>query len=126
MFQKNKLDKLRRSKEKKPGQYPVVWATQDQTSHKHDLYRPLVTIAAKQKQDGKRQARPTFLAAVVTTLGEYGQGMFKLQEFILKTYSRKLNMEGDRADGRTAKELTAEFRTRFRNATQVAVARGLA
>ena len=81
---------------------------------------------AKQFSDGKRQARPTFVAAVVTTLGEYGQDMFSLQEFITSAFACKVAKEGERGDGRSKQQLTAEFRTRFRNATQIAVARGQA
>jgi len=68
---------------------------------------------------------PTFIAAVATTFGELGFETVKLQEFITHAYSRKLAREGDRDDGFTIKELTADFRTRFRNRIQVGIVQGV-
>jgi hypothetical protein len=97
-----------------------------QEKMKVDTYSPLVRIAELQHQNGKRMARPVFHPFVVTTLGEVGPKAVALREWIIGAYARKLEREGPRDDGRAIKAMTADFRSRFRSAIQIAVAKGLA
>lgn len=101
-------------------------AVQNATKRKHTLYAPLMTLAAKQAVDGRRQKAPKFFAAACSTLGEWGQDMFALQEWLVHAYALKLEEEGDQDDGSTIAKLTAAFRNSFRNCMYVAVASGVA
>jgi hypothetical protein len=90
-----------------------------------------MVYAKKQRLDRKRSAETiSFLPAVCSSLGEFSPGMFTLQELLVKILAFKLAMEreasGPRGDGYTSAQLTAKFRTSFKAAVQVAVARGLA
>lgn len=105
---------------------PAGQATSDQKKVKHDLYAPLIAIAAKQHMDGIRQSNPKFLAAVTTTLGELGEDTFTLQEWLTKAYRRKLLRSSDRSDGRSHSQLTAIYRNKLRLALQIATAKGQA
>jgi hypothetical protein len=100
-------------------------AVRDQTQDKYDTYAPLIDNAKKQANDGMRPSAPTFIAAVASTYGEFGIETTKLQEFLTSAYSRKLAREGDRDDGFSIQVLTADFRNRFKNSINVAVAKGL-
>ena len=92
----------------------------------------LLAIALKQHCtcDGKRQSKPEFVPAVCSTLGEFGQGMFRLQEVLVKTYASKMrdvmHPANTSLDGYTIPQLTAVFRSDFKAAMQVAVAKGFA
>ena len=102
--------------------YAVARASKD----KHTLYAPLVTLTSKQAVDGRRSEAPKFFAAACSTLGEWGQDMFALQEWLVHAYAMKLEEEGPQDDGSETKHLTAAFRNSFRSCMYVAVAKGVA
>jgi hypothetical protein len=101
-------------------------AVQCATKRKHTLYAPLMTLASKQAVDGRRKKAPRFFAAACSTLGEWGQDMFALQEWLVHAYALKLEEEGPQDDGSSIAKLTAAFRNSFRNCMYVAVASGVA
>jgi hypothetical protein len=101
-------------------------AVEKRSKAKHKLYLPLVTLAAKQKLDGKRGSTPTFIAAIFSTIGELGPDTIQLQETIIATYKDKIEAQGDRPDGYSPQQLTAIFRNDTRIAFQIAVAKGVA
>lgn len=89
-------------------------------------YSRLVAIARSQKDHKLRPSYPEFRAVVISTLGEFGIDTVEVQEFLLACYKRKLEREGDRADGLSTQQLTARFRSRLRIGMQVAMAKGCA
>lgn len=116
---------VRLGEHKDPTINEIGYAVRDQTSAKHLTYAPLIEIARKQAYDQSRPTMPTFIAAVAATSGEVGIETVKLQEFLTMAYAKKLAREGDRDDGFSIKDLTADYRNRFRNRIQVAVAKGV-
>ena len=96
------------------------------TKRKITLYTPLMGLATKQAVDGLRSKRPEFLAVACSTLGEWGQGTFRLQEWLTSKYAGKLADEGPQDNGDPVEKLTAAFRNKFRMNMYVAVARGVA
>jgi len=88
----------------------VGHAVKSQTRFKHQTYSPLVTIAQKQKIDGKRTQSPIFIAAVANNLAELGHETVELQEWLTSVYARKLSDEGPCADGITINTLNGEYR----------------
>ena len=99
-------------------------AATEQTKLKHDVYSPLMAIAAKQHLDGKRVVLPSFLAVVGTTHGELGAESIHLIENLTACYREKLDREGERPDGQKPTDLTANFRTRCRFGLLCAIADG--
>ena len=91
----------------------VGQAVLDQERSKQTLYAPLVSIAAKQQQDGKRQHTPKFIAAAASTLGEIGPQLATLQEWLVAMYARNIASAGHRDDGMRIQTLTARYRNRF-------------
>ena len=61
-----------------------------------------------------------------TTLGELGPEAVSLQEALTRIFKNRIKLEGPRPDGRTAEDLSADFRCRFRNAMLCGIAQGLA
>ena len=102
------------------------YAVNAQTSRKHAVYAPLMTVALKQFADGRRSRKPIFLAAVVSSLGELGRESVQLQEFLTAAYGRKLARDGPRDDGQNPKVLTGRFRNKIRTRFIIAVAKGVA
>ncbi len=90
-------------------------AVADQENAKMEVYAELTAAARRQVDNGMMKKAPTFKPAVLTTLGEIGPGFVHVQEWLTRIYGRRLGMEGPRMDGRSAKELTAAYRTNFRN-----------
>ena len=82
-------------------------AVQSATKRKHTLYAPLMTLASKQAVDGRRKKAPRFFAAACSTLGEWGQDVFALPEWLVHAYALKLEEEGDQDDGSSIAKLTA-------------------
>jgi len=103
----------------------VGFAVREQTKAKHATYTPLMDIAKKQTMNGARTKKPIFMAVVLSTFGEFGLETVKLQEFLTSAYARKLAREGSRQDGLSTQTLTAQFRNKFRNRMQIAVAKGI-
>ena len=66
-----------------------------------------MVVAHKQHLDKKRMVKPKFVPAAITTHGEFGQGVFYVQEMFTQAYKRKLMREGPREDGHTIASLTA-------------------
>ena len=99
-------------------------AAGDQTKLKHAVYAPLLSIAAKQQLDGKRPDNPIFLAVTATTHGELGSEAIKTIEIVTKIFRKRVEREGDRADGKKPTDLVNGFRARFRLALLCAVADG--
>ena len=97
-----------------------------QTTKKRADHAPLLAIATKQHLDGRRAMKPTFLAAVGTTLGELGPEAIRLQEALTLMYKTRVELEGPRPDGQTAAVLSADFRSRFRFAMLCGIAQGQA
>jgi hypothetical protein len=95
------------------------------------LYTQLAMIGQKQAADSGRKHAPKFMPLVVTTLGELGTDMIRMQEIATSAYAQRLMQEREtqgreREDGRTIASLTAEYRTEFRTRPQVDVAKGVA
>ena len=84
------------------------------------------TIAGKQQIYGKRLTKPKFLNAAMSTAEEMGLETIQLQEWLTASYARMLGTQPKRDDGIGIKQLTAEFRNRYRNRLAIAVARGQA
>ena len=101
-------------------------AARNQRNYKHTVYSPLLAIAKKQFQDGRRAQEPVFLAAVATTYGEVGHEFVKLQEFLCTAYGRHIAGQGCRDDGSTIQDCTTLFRQKFRQRVIMAVAKGQA
>jgi hypothetical protein len=93
---------------------------------KRNKYAPLLAIAQKQFESGKRCNNPKFVAAAATTFGEFSPSFVSLQEWITRKYAEKLKRMGPRDDGLTKQRLTAVFRNDLRSSIQVAIARGVA
>ena len=104
---------------------PVGKAVEDQHQKKLTDYAGLMMLIKKQMMDGKRNTATEFHPAVCSTLGEFCSGMWKIQEEIVKMYAGKLQREGPRLDGYLIPELTGKFRTSFKTAIQIAVAKGI-
>jgi len=116
---------LRGGEQKDVSASDVGYAVQEQTKFKHSTYNPLLAIANHQATNGARAKSPTFIAAVVSTFGEFGLETIKLQEALTNAYARKLSREGNRQDGFSVQRLTAEYRNKFRNRLHIAVAKGI-
>ena len=101
-------------------------AARQQMKLKHKTYSPLITIAKKQVENGRRHCEPKFWACVATTHWELGLEAIKLQEYLTWNYGKKLAMEGHRDNGKKISTLTAQFRNDFRLKIVVAVAKGQA
>ena len=106
--------------------HPVGAAVTSQAHLKRDKYAGLVALATRQQLEGRRATKVSFKAAVCSTLGELSPGFFSVQESICRMHSNKLNREGPRLDGYSAAQLTATFRSSFKCAIQMAVAKGFA
>jgi len=98
----------------------------NQTTAKHKTYAPLIAVARKQFEDKKRHVLPQFIAAVTSSMGEFGLELVKLQEWLCACYSRKLARLGPRDDGTKIATMSATFRNKFRYSIYAAVARGQA
>ena len=85
-------------------------------SSKFQTYNPLIYVIKKQIVDGRRHKEPKFTPAAVTTFGELGPGCVVVQEWLAMRYKAHLERAGDRADGRSAKQLTGKFRADLRMA----------
>ena len=101
-------------------------ACEKASAAKHEQYQLMLTIAAKQALDGKRQDTPQFSGAACSLFGTFSQDLTDLVEWLAKAYARKLQREGDRDDGCEAPRLTAQFRNRLNLRLQAAIARGTA
>ena len=101
-------------------------ACEKASADKHEQYRLMLTIAAKQALDGKRQDTPQFSGAACSLFGTFSQDLTDLVEWLAKAYARKLQREGPRDDGCESPRLTAQFRNRLNLRLQSAIARGTA
>jgi hypothetical protein len=96
---------------------------------KRKLYSQLAVIGQKQAADKGSRHAPTFMPLVVTTLGELGIDMIKLEEIATSADAQRLldaREIRERDDGRDTASLTAEYRTQFRTRSQIDVAKGVA
>ena len=59
----------------------------------------MLSIAEKQAANGSRVTAPVFFPAVVSTHGEFCEGMVSLQEWLTSKYRARLQREGHRDDG---------------------------
>jgi len=82
-------------------------------------------MAAKQKYNGLRDKNPIFLGAAVSSRGELDPDTIKLQEILTRAYANKIAREDSREDGYSTEEMTARYRNNFRDAIQIAIAKGL-
>jgi hypothetical protein len=90
---------------------------------KETTYSLLTALADNQKRLRRRQGEHKFVPAVFTHNGELSPKLFDLVEWLslhYKTHSASL----DFTHGRAAKQLSAEFRTRLKDALQTAIANG--
>ena len=69
-------------------------------------------IAQRQARNGERKNSPEFVAAICSTFGELGSGMLRVQEWLTRIFRKSAEREaGQREDGMTVSELTAQFRS---------------
>jgi hypothetical protein len=85
-----------------------------------------MTITEKQFYENRRLSKPVFVPAIVTTHGELAPELIRFMEQTTAAYKYRVKQAPPRADGRTAKELTAKFRRHLRERVLVAVVRGTA
>jgi hypothetical protein len=91
--------------------------------NKANQYRRLMDIAANQVQNRKRDSLPTFVAGIMTHLGELGPGMIDLIETLTSTAGQAYQ-GGILARGLSRSKTTAIFRTKLKDALLAANARG--
>ena len=90
---------------------------------KLDRYALLSALVERQVVDGLRDA-PRILPVVLSTHGELCPGALQLQEWLVDKYRLRLELEGERDDGRKVAELVADFRHNFHVSLLVAVVQG--
>jgi hypothetical protein len=93
---------------------------------KHKKYKPLITAAKRLHETGKLPYMPSFVAAVVSTLGEFGEGALKAQEFIVNIAKSFYTSQQPSEDGITAAVKIRNFRKNLNRSLLVNVARGTA
>jgi hypothetical protein len=93
---------------------------------KLETYALMLSIAEQQVAKGLRSKAPQFYPAVVSTHGEFCEGLLGLQEWLTNKYRARIEREGHRDDGSKANDLTARFRNSFRSSMLLAVAKGQA
>ena len=98
----------------------------NQELKKRATYAPLLAVAQKQIETGKRINKPIFVPAICTTHGEFGQGFIHIQEWLVKRFKARITLEGDRDDGIKPDQLTAQYRQRIRSSILVAMVKGQA
>ena len=93
---------------------------------KLDRYALLSALVERQVVDGLRDAAPRILPVVFSTHGELCPGALQLQEWLVDKYRLRLELEGERDDGRKVAELVAaaDFRHNFHVSLLVAVVQG--
>ena len=94
-------------------------------AEKNHKYSRLITVAQKQTKEKKRLQTPTFSAFIVSDFGELSPVAQELLEWIVSTFAKKCEWEGQRADGCATADLTRNFRTRLKLDVQLAIASGL-
>jgi hypothetical protein len=98
----------------------------EERAAKHKHYAPLIDLMHKQKSNRMRDHVPRFVAACMTTHGEFGKETTALIEWVTAAYGRLLDREGDDDDGIRRVLKTARFRSDMRRAMLFAVAFGQA
>ena len=96
-------------------------------TQKNKKYAPLVQVATLLKQRGLRAQVPKFLPCAATHEGELSPSFFELIEWLTTLYKKRCEGEiaaSPRPDGRRLDQLTASFRTRFKDAIAVSIAKG--
>jgi len=111
------------NKEVKGAPSPAVKAAHKK---KQETYALMLAIAEKQAANGSRVTAPLFFPAVVSTHGEFCEGMVSLQEWLTSKYRARLQREGDRDDGAPIELLTGRFRYSLRASVLLAMAKGQA
>ena len=118
---KRRLDS--EDKEVKGAPSPTVKAAHKK---KQETYALMLAIAEKQAANGSRVTAPLFFPAVVSTHGEFCEGMVSLQEWLTSKYRARLQREGHRDDGAPIELLTGRFRYSLRASVLLAMAKGQA
>ena len=93
---------------------------------KHLKYQGLLNLASIQCLKKRRKRMPEFIAGGMTHDGEVAGDLFRLCEWAVKLIARRSKPGGPLDFGRRVKDVTAEFRHRWREALQVSAAKAVA
>ena len=101
-------------------------AIAERVKQKEEKYRPMMTIAEKQVQQGLRTHPPVFKVVAFTRGGEFSPHTFELVDWISDHFGRMDVLTGNRFDYRTPAMAKWAFRSEFLDALSSAVASGTA
>ena len=88
-------------------------------------YALMRLLASRQVKRGMRKFNPTFLAGIISHTGEFSKGVFDIVELIANN-AKKLTTITPSLDGLTPARVSAEIRTRFKDALATCNAIGVA
>ena len=85
----------------------------------------MLAIADKQRRNGTRKKAPIFFAPVMSHTGEFSKDLFKLVN-LLAARAKERCVKVPSLDGIPPERVSAEFRTRLKDALAACNARGVA
>lgn len=88
---------------------------QDYAEFKYQHYAYMCAIADKQQRTGARKSNPTLLAGIISHTGEFSKDIFTLANTFAKR-AKAIATENPSLDGISAARVSAEVRTRFKDA----------